>query len=103
MAAKRKDPTWTSLVLGALRKQDDFMDNAMLRAITGGNSNQVSAALIHLRKFRAVDVVVNPDGRGWWFALPPAQDARSTVHGERTPESKPRKPRQPRKAAVIKA
>lgn len=79
MAAKRnKEPTWTSLVLEALRaKPNDFLSHAMLKQATGGSDAQIGAACRHLRKHRAADVVIETDGRGWWFALPPEQDDRS--------------------------
>jgi hypothetical protein len=65
----------------------------MLRAATGGSIGQVHAALHHLRKFRAVDVVVENDGRGWWYALPKENDLRERIYEERIPEDKPRKQR----------
>lgn len=92
---KIKQTTTTSLVLGALRATDDFLDYRALRAMTGRNTNQISAACHELRNHRCVDVVVEPDGRGWWFALPAEQDTRCRSIDERTPESKPRRPRRP--------
>lgn len=89
--AKQKEPTWTALVLATLRAQEDFLDIRMLMAHTGGSYNQVNAACHHLRSKRAVDVVVEKDGHGWWFALPEEQDTRSKRVDERTPETKPRK------------
>lgn len=88
---KFKRPACTHLVLESLRTSDDFMNQGQLAATTGCNKNQVSAALHMLRRVRAVDVVVNPDGTGWWFALPPESDKRCRHLEEITPESKPRK------------
>ena len=57
--------------------------------------NRINAALHHLRKARVVDVVIEPDGTGWWYALPPQEDERSLRHELRTPEDRPRKQRKP--------
>lgn len=94
---KRKVPTWTSLVTEALRAQDDFMSTGMLARATGANKCQLSAALIHLRSHRVIDVVINPDGKAWWFALPPEGDDRHRTFAEiaaeiKKPNRKPRKP-----------
>lgn len=91
MRGAQKEPTCTSLVLEALRAKDNFMGYADLTKATGCTPNQVSAACFCLRKYRAVDVVVEADGRPWWFALPPESDQRYRPPAERTPESKPRK------------
>lgn len=79
---KLKRPTCTRLVLEALRGRDDFMDQRMLREETGCTVNQVSAALHGLRHFRAADVLVQPDGTAWWFALPPEEDTRHHILAE---------------------
>ena len=88
-----REPTHTSLVLEALRARDNFMGYADLRRATGLSANQVSAACYDLRKYRAIDVVVEADGQPWWFALPPESDQRYRPPAERTPESKPRRRR----------
>jgi hypothetical protein len=86
-----KEPTATTLVLTALRAVDDFMDRRMLRvALPGVKHDQIGAALIHLRKHHAVDVVIEHDGVGWWYAAAPANDNRSRVVDLRTPETRPR-------------
>lgn len=85
---KIKETSTTTLVLDALRQADDFMDRRMLMAATGRSDNQVSAALFHLRKVKVVDVVVNPDGQGWWFALPPDGDTRIRVIDEHVPHGR---------------
>lgn len=72
-----KRTTTTTKILDALHAPGiDFLDVRMLVEITGESSNRVTAALHWLRKVRSVDVVVNADGTGWWFALPPDEDAR---------------------------
>lgn len=97
MARRDKEPTATTLVLTALRATDDFMSRRMLcAAIPGVTMGQVSAALCHLRKHHAVGVVIEPDGVGWWFALPPAEDDRSRTVDLRAPELRPRRPRRPK-------
>lgn len=76
-------PTATNLVLAALRARDDFMNQPQIReALPGVSANEISAALYHLRNHRAVDVVVEPDGEGWWFALPPEYDNRMRTIAE---------------------
>lgn len=74
---KLKKPTCTSLVLLALRNRDDFMNHRMLMKETGCSINQITATLHNLRQHRAVDCVINPDGKAWWFACPPEDDNRS--------------------------
>jgi len=91
-----KRPTHTALVLEALvRWPQEFASARDMVAATGSNFNQVSAALHHLRKRHAVDVVVELDGTGWWFATP-SNDDRTHVVLERIPEDRPRKPRRGR-------
>lgn len=89
---KRKEPTWTSLVLELLEARDDFLTYEAIRAATGGSRDQISAACIHLRRRRAIDCIVEPDGVAWWFATPET-DNRSTHVDFRAPEAKPRKRR----------
>lgn len=86
----QKEPTTTTLVTEVLRQADDFMSIEMIMIATGRNRNNVNAACHHLRKHCVVDVVIAPNGVGWWFALPPADDDRSRTVEERTPESKKR-------------
>jgi Na+-translocating ferredoxin:NAD+ oxidoreductase RnfC subunit len=76
VTGRRKVPTWTSLVTEQLRSRDDFMSTAMLQEATKGTVNQISAACFHLRAHRVIDVVVNPDGKAWWYALPKESDDR---------------------------
>lgn len=77
-----RDVTHTSRVLEQLREVDDFMSLEQLRDRTGLQMNQVSAALHNLRRNHVVDVVVEPDGRGWWFARPAKDDTRVRVIAE---------------------
>ena len=96
-----KPPTNTCLVEQALSSCDDFLSQEMLCRLTGRTLNQVSAALCHLRSRRVVDVVVQPDGKGWWFYLGPDNDSRAhKVFERRLEEPGSRKPR--RKAAKEK-
>lgn len=74
-----RKPTATNIVLATLRARDDFMNQRQIREALAGqeiNANEISAALYHLRNVQAVDVVVEPDGEGWWFALPAEMDRR---------------------------
>lgn len=83
--------TWTSLVTEKLRDTDDFMNYAQLMAATGGTCTQISAACHHLRKCRVVDVIVEKDGVGWWYALPPEEDQRQHVTNHIAPSKRNRK------------
>lgn len=94
--------TWTCLVEEALRGCDDFMDKQMLMKATGGSTNQVSAACHKLGEYGVIGVVINPDGKGWWYARPPEDDRRAFVRSERVPEQKPRKPRRKRAKTTFK-
>lgn len=92
-----KHPTYVSLVLEQLRaRKDDFADAPMLVKSTGCTYNQVHASLHHLRKARCAEVVVESDGHGWWFALPPENDTRQVVHEEFAYENGPRRIRRKR-------
>ena len=80
-----KHVTYVKLVLDALRADpEEFMTRQMLVQATGATDGQVSAALHWLRKAQCVDVVINPDGMGWWFALPPEMDVRQRAPNETT-------------------
>lgn len=93
-----KELTCTTLVLvldvlDVLRGRDDFMDHRMLQESTGLSSACVHAACYHLRMHCAIDCVINPDGRAWWFALPPETDDCSRTLEQRALEVNKRKPR----------
>ena len=96
-ARRLKSPTITSLVFEVLFARTaigEFTSQGQLRdLIPTANANQISAALHDLRKYEAVDVVIEPDGTGWWFTNPSHMDRRSRVVLERTPESQPRRRR----------
>lgn len=91
---KQKKPTCTRLVVEALRGHDDFMTQRMLMVETDCTSSQVSAVCHTLRKAQVMDVIVNPDGQGWWYALPPEGDTRiraideiqAEIHRRRKPK-----------------
>lgn len=91
---RHKQTTSTTLVLEALIRADDFHTGRQLKEKLGLDVNHVSAALYHLRKYRAVDFV-ETEKTLWWFATP-ADDLRSRVVYERAPEIKPRTPRRRR-------
>jgi len=79
-----KQPTWTCRVMELLTKTDDFMTARQIRVAIGANENQVSAALIHLRRRHAVDCV-EQDNALWWYATPETDDRVKRVD-ERVPE-----------------
>ncbi len=89
--------TTTTLVEEAFRETDDFLTAADLIQRTGRSMNQVSAALFHLRKHRAIDVMP-VEGRLYWYATP-TEDTRSRRIAEYTPAPKKRKPK-PRKQKI---
>jgi DNA-binding transcriptional regulator GbsR (MarR family) len=97
MTKANKVPTVTSQVMEALTQYDDFLSMDDIVALTGCSKNNVSSALFALRHYKAVDVVIQPDGRGWWFAVPEL-DLRTKVLEMRTPEEKPRR----RKKVTVK-
>jgi len=81
-----KAPTWTFRVLKALRAADDFQSVAQIREATGGSSNQITAALWHLKnKASAVDSVES-GGSLWWFVT--GEDKRPVTRDERAVEPK---------------
>lgn len=90
---KIRQPTTTRLVLEQLcAAPNDFMSLRMLMEATGRDYGAVHAALFNLRNYGAVDVVVNADGTGWWFAT--GNDQRKRVAYEIVPEiHRKRKPR----------
>lgn len=65
-----------------LRTIDDFATIAMIRDATSLNYNQIYASLHNLRRNRVVDVIIDPDGIGWWFARPPEDDTRDRHYVE---------------------
>lgn len=87
-----KQPTVTSLVEELLRQADTFMTQRQVEAALGLDHFHASAALCHLRKYKVVDRLES-GGEVWWFALPPELDTRCWRRLERTPETKPRRPR----------
>jgi hypothetical protein len=86
---RNKQPTWTTLALEFLKKQDDLATTPQVAGAIGATLDQTRAALFHLRMHRAVDVIVEPTGVAWWFATPDT-DSRCYHHDERTPEDRPR-------------
>lgn len=81
---KNKYPSVTYLVFTALVNSKDFMNHEDLMKVTGCNRNQISAACIHLRNRKAVDVIID-NGVGWWYATPET-DNRSMTFDERVQE-----------------
>lgn len=91
---KHKEITHTTRVLEALIRADDFRTTRQLKALTGGDYNQIGAALSHLKKHRAADCLTC-EGELWWFATPESDD-RSRHVDERVLESVPRRTRRKR-------
>lgn len=78
----------------------DFWRLDQLTAETGANLNQVWAALVHLRKHQAVDVVIEADGTGWWFATPHLDQRTKRVDERIVEEPGSRKPRRAKVIAL---
>lgn len=91
-----KRPTWTSLILEALTKADDFMTAKQLGMAVGATHNQVSAALHHLRNRHAVDCLASDD-QLFWFATPDSDDRERVVE-----ERRPEEPGTRRRRAIVK-
>jgi len=89
-----------SIVEGALKEHhEDFLTVPEIqRMFPELTRNIISAALFHLRKYRAADIVVQ-DGIGHWIGTPES-DTRYTKRELRVPESRPRRPRRGRRNAV---
>lgn len=83
---RSKDTTWTTLVLEALIGRDDFMTYEMLREATGGNQNQIQATCHHLRKRRAIDCIIEPNGVAWWYATPESDNRSRKIEERRREE-----------------
>lgn len=95
-----RKPTVTSLVEAALREADDLIERndllARVRKMAPGvdiSKAHLHAALFHLRKHKAVDVVIDPDQRGWWCWI--GEDDRHFKYDEvkdgvRRPHRRPR-------------
>ena len=93
-----KRPTWTTKILDLLAGKNDFMSTQQIREAVGANCNQTSASLIHLRRSRAIDCVIEPNGVAWWLATP-EDDVRCRHCDERAEE--PKGSRRPRKATSV--
>jgi DNA-binding transcriptional regulator GbsR (MarR family) len=82
----------------ALRTADDFLSAEELRTRTGANRNQLSAALHHLQKCKAVEAVAAQDKLYWFYA---GGDTRVYHVEARAPEDKPRRLRLSIKTKVL--
>ena len=97
-----KAPTITSIVELALREADDFMTVPAIMDRTGLSINRVTASLVHLRNFGAIEFVSQPSPGGtapvtYWFATP-GSDRRQKKLEERVREEEgTRSPRRSRK------
>jgi hypothetical protein len=70
---KNTKPTVTSLVEAALREANDLVERddllTRVQKLAPGvtiTKSHLHAALFHLRKHKCIDVVIDPDQRGWW-------------------------------------
>lgn len=102
MPRRFTQPTTTILVSEALKKADDFLTVRQITQLTHRSSNQVTAALHHLRNYHAVQAMPVA-GTLYWYQTE-EHDLRTRVVVEKRPEIKARKPRPtgPRKKAQAK-
>lgn len=95
---KLKQRTSTSIVAEYLARVDDYVTLAQVKRDTRLDTNHASAALYHLKKFRAAECFES-GGVLWWFATPQT-DTRTKTLAERTPEARPRRQRRAAKKKV---
>jgi hypothetical protein len=84
---KRADrkPTWTHVILEAMKTLDDFMTAEQIGQLTGANNSQVSATLHHFKN-NGVAECLESDGKLWWYLT--GEDKRTKTVDERVPEEK---------------
>jgi len=92
---KIKETPKIKLVFDCLVQADDLLTTREIVTRTQLPLHNVSTSLRCLRLYHAVDCIEGED-QLWWFAQP-EEDLRVRVVEERTPESKPRRPKRPRK------
>lgn len=104
MTFRARKTTATTLVVEVLRQRDDFMSKDQLTEALAGRATraQISSALLWLRQALVIDVVVDPKGTGWWFAMPPEHDKRLRHLDEMAIHERPGA-RKPRRRKVDKA
>ena len=93
---KHKELTCTFAIEEALRNSNDFLRASDLVRITHCSVHQVTTTLHQFKLSHVADTI--SDGNGlWWYALDKVLDTRHSKIEERTPESKPRRPRATKK------
>lgn len=95
MSGKIKQMTYTYLVLECLKERNDYVSyediyNYVRETRYEVAFSHISAACFHLKKHKAVDLVIDSDGKVFWYLTPETDDRAKTID-ERVPESKPRK------------
>lgn len=98
MTKRLKKTTNTTLVLEALIRADDFLTSKMLSDSIGITPGSVNVAVHSLQSFKAVECVEG-NGKLWWFATPENDTRTKHIH-ERTPESRPRRPKKTKLAPM---
>lgn len=81
---RRSEPTQVSRVLEYLVRANDFVLAGTISTALGLTMDQVSAALHHLKKFKAIDYVQSQT-KIYFFATP-EEDTRTRILPERVPE-----------------
>lgn len=96
-----KKPTVTGLVIEVLTgpgvdfvERDDLFERVR-RLAPGINIGRqhLHAALFHLRKHRCVDVVIENDGRGWWYSTVEWDDRLRVLNEIKDGVTRPRRSR----------
>lgn len=85
-----KKPTCTTIIMEHLINIDDFVTQHQIMDALGLNINQVSATLIHLKKYHAVNCM--GDSEVFWYATP-ENDTRTYQVEEREEEVQHRRAR----------
>ena len=74
-----RQPTITKVVCEYLRNRDDFSTYVEMRDELKYNHNQITAACFNLKKYKVADMVVDHNGKVFWYALPMENEASPPV------------------------
>lgn len=87
-----KRVTCTTRIMDVLQRADDFLTTGEVGHLSGCTVHQTNTTLHHLKKHKAVDTIVNKEGREsqiFWFCTVDKDD-RHYLLDEREEEEKPR-------------
>jgi hypothetical protein len=90
--------TWTTQIMGLLCRRDDLISTSDIVAAVKCTTSQALAALSHMHKYKAVDMVMD-NGKTYWFATPgndcrhySVDERKEEEPGSRAPRKKKVKP-----------